>query len=267
MTQPRVYGAGEGFQRAGFNTSLQTGDAGQMLWSRSDPLVIPRNAAVAEIVSDSVEDDGIKSPLGLGAHTVLLNGIDASFNPIFEIVTMNGVTPVVTVQEFCFIDQVILLTANGSTSNVGTLTVRIRDTDISPYPVVATMEPNHGISNGMYFAVPNPSPVKTLRRNIPRNWYLLHTFLTVAQGTGNVDFVRYSINFYNLTTDVLLRSSDTALQSGAVSAPAAIPTELTPGQIVYFSVDEISANNMQISGFLDGGQLPSAEFRKWSMRH
>ena len=252
-----VFAAGDGFQRAGFNTSLQTANAGQMLWSRSDPLVIPINAAAANIVSDNVEDQGVDSPLGLGAHTVLLSGIDTNFDPIIEILTLNGVTPVVGAVDFCFVDQVIVLTAGGNgDSNLGTLTIRIQDTDISPFPVCATVEPNHGISNGMYFAVPNPTSIKKQTRfRVPRKWYLLNTFLSVAQGTGLTDFVRTSINFHNLTTDVNLRSSDTAIQSGAVIQPNAIPTELTPGQVVYFTVDEVSANNLQISGFFDGGQL------------
>lgn len=264
-----VFAAGDGFQRAGFNTSLQTANAGQMLWSRSDALVIPINAAVAEIVSSSADDQGVDSPLGTGARTVILSGIDSSFNAVFEVVTLNGLTPVVTTQQFCFVDQVIVMTAGGNgDSNLGTLTIRIQDTDISPFPVVATVEPNHGISNGMYFAVPNPSSVpRVTRGSIARKWYMLNTFLSVAQGTGLVDFVRVSVNFHNLTTDVNLRSSDTAIQSGEAISPKAIPTELTPGQVVYFTIDEVSANNLQISGFLDGGQLAANTANKWYRRH
>lgn len=262
-----VFKAGEGFQRAGFNIDLTTSNVPAMLWSRTDALVVPQTAAVAEIVSDSTDDDG-NSPLGTGARTVLLRGIDASFDEASEIVTLSGTTPVDTAQEFRFVDRVIVLTAGGfGTSNVGELTVRIKDTATSPFPEVATVLPGRGVSNGVYFAASNGAPATALTRSIPRSWYLLNSFLSVAQATGSNDFVRVAVNLHNLTTGVLLQSSDIAIQAGTSIEVPSTPTLLSPGMVLFYTLEEISSNNLQVSGFIDGGLLSDNIGQQWYRRH
>lgn len=82
---------------------------------------MPTTATTIEVLSDSAND----TAAGSGIRTVRVEGLDGSFNEVFEVVTLNGVTPVVSTQTFirvfrCF--GVTCGTYGGSAA--GTITVR-----------------------------------------------------------------------------------------------------------------------------------------------
>lgn len=83
-----------------------------------------QSAAVAmEVISSSASDDG--SPVGVGARTVFISGLDGSFAEISETVTLNGVTAVPLVNLYRRINSFEVLTVGSSNTNVGTLNVRV----------------------------------------------------------------------------------------------------------------------------------------------
>jgi hypothetical protein len=80
----------------------------------------PTVARVHNIVSDDANDDG--SPVGTGARTVTITGLDSSYVEQSETITMNGVTDVPTINSYIFIYDMIVTTVGSNGSNVGTIT-------------------------------------------------------------------------------------------------------------------------------------------------
>jgi hypothetical protein len=103
----------------GFNTAVGTTE--ETIWSVGGVYSFPSTATVLTVVSDDADDDG--SPVGNGARTVVIEGLDANYLPITETVTMNGTTAVTTTQSFLRVNTAYVATAGSSNSNEGTITI------------------------------------------------------------------------------------------------------------------------------------------------
>lgn len=88
------------------------------IWSQGGTWVPPTEARVHALVSASAADTSD----GTGARTVSVNGLDGSYAEVTETVTMNGATPVNTVNSFVIIHRMIVLTAGSGGTNAGTIT-------------------------------------------------------------------------------------------------------------------------------------------------
>jgi len=97
-----------------FGFSASVGNTNQALWDASsaggNDYVFPTSAAQLSIVSSSTSDTS--------ALSVQVNGTDANFNAIQEIIALNGTTAVTTVNSYYRINNLYI--TNGS--NVGTIT-------------------------------------------------------------------------------------------------------------------------------------------------
>lgn len=104
----------------------------------------PTAASTMSIVSDSALDT---FGTGTGAWVLQVDGLDANYEPISELVNMNGLTPVVTTQLFFRISDLTAVaggsafTSYGATpSNQGTITC----TCVLDATVTANILPNYG---------------------------------------------------------------------------------------------------------------------------
>lgn len=84
-------------------------------------LTLRTAAAVFEVVSSSALDT---NTAGVGARTVSIWGVDANFNEVTEVIALNGITPVVGAVLFYRVNSVVVATAGGAKTNVGTILVR-----------------------------------------------------------------------------------------------------------------------------------------------
>lgn len=67
------------------------------------------------------------SALGTGARTVQIEYYDQNYSgPYYEIVTLNGTTPVnLTNSNVCFIEEILVLTAGSTGNNIGVITLHV----------------------------------------------------------------------------------------------------------------------------------------------
>lgn len=88
------------------------------IWYNGGTWVAPTAARVHSIVSTSVND----TAAGTGARTVTMYGLNASYVEQSETVTLNGTTPVNTVNSYVMIDRAIVATAGSGGTNAGVIT-------------------------------------------------------------------------------------------------------------------------------------------------
>lgn len=93
--------------------------------------VLPTAAGVVSVVSSSGNDDGSSAP-GTGARTVEIQGLDANYEPLTSIVTLEGSTPVTTgSDEFLRIFRMRVLTAGTGETNAGNITASISSQNVA----------------------------------------------------------------------------------------------------------------------------------------
>lgn len=75
------------------------------IWNRAAAYTFPASATSMTISSSSTADVG---------QQVLINGLDANYNPVSFVASLNGQNAVMTVQSFIRINDVIVVAPNGS---------------------------------------------------------------------------------------------------------------------------------------------------------
>lgn len=126
-----------GLSIAGYNASIGTEWAA--IWEYATPYVYLPTAQTLRVWSSSASDTNLY---------VLINGLDASYNPISETVHLtNGTTGVLTTQSFFRVQNMNLTT---STSNVGNISIGKSDKSITS----ATIMPDAGRSQMCVYTVP-----------------------------------------------------------------------------------------------------------------
>jgi hypothetical protein len=101
----------------GFNGSVGTGD--DTIWLQQGDYTWSSAAVKLKISSSSAADDG--DPVGTGALTVTVEGLDGNYAEISETVTMNGTTPVETNATFLRTHRMYVVTAGTGLTNAGVI--------------------------------------------------------------------------------------------------------------------------------------------------
>ena len=105
----------------GHNPDIDTGTDPEDVWGFGGLYPFQSTAQTLEVLSSSVNDTSV----GTGARTVLISGLDANYNTITEVKTLNGVTPVTTTNQFLRVN-IFTTTSSGSTGyNEGNITLRV----------------------------------------------------------------------------------------------------------------------------------------------
>lgn len=82
-------------------------------------ITLPASAATVNIVSDSTSD----TSAGVGARTLLLEGLDTSWAAVSETITMNGTTAAVSVNSYIRINKITAKTFGTTGTTVGNIKV------------------------------------------------------------------------------------------------------------------------------------------------
>ena len=98
---------------ADINGSLET------IWSHGGLYSYPAAAIQMKVSSSSADD----AAAGTGARTVAVYGLDADYNEINEIVTLNGQTEVLTTKSYLRVFRAFVVTAGSGETAAGTIYV------------------------------------------------------------------------------------------------------------------------------------------------
>ena len=100
-----------------FGYNADVGDTKETIWEQGGLYVYPASTTVMTISSSSTDD----TAAGTGARTVEIFGLDADYNEINEVVTLNGQTAVNTTKSYLRINRGIVRSAGSGGANAGTL--------------------------------------------------------------------------------------------------------------------------------------------------
>ena len=100
-----------------FGNNTTVGDSLETIWADGGLYSYLTAATVLKVSSSSTDD----TSAGTGARTVQLYGLDADYNEINELVTLNGQTAVNTTQSFLRINRMIVRSAGSGGANAGVI--------------------------------------------------------------------------------------------------------------------------------------------------
>lgn len=130
----------------GHNLDVDTGSVPEDVWNYGGAFVAPTTARVHAIVSSSAND----TSAGTGCRTVLIYGINGSYARVTETVTMNGTTPVNTVNSYLHIHLMQIQTVGSVGWNVGDITA----TAATDATVTCKIDATDGQSESAIYLVP-----------------------------------------------------------------------------------------------------------------
>lgn len=128
--------------------------------TKNQVLVWPAAAEQITVISTSADDDG--SPVGIGIRTLQIIGIDTLGAEISETITMNGLTPVISVNSYYRLNTIESITSGTNEVAVG----RITFTNAS-LNLIDTISAGTSRSTALKYTVPTGKsfPLKALRIN------------------------------------------------------------------------------------------------------
>lgn len=94
---------------------------GDDIWEGGGGYPFQTTATKLEILSASASD----TAAGTGARTVTVQGLDGNFNQISETMTLNGVTPVQSVNSYLRVNDMRVVTSGSGHKNAGDITLRV----------------------------------------------------------------------------------------------------------------------------------------------
>ena len=104
----------------GNNPDVDTATTPEDVWNGGGLYNFMTGATTLEVVSSNVND----SSSGTGARTISVTGLDTSYTPFTENVTLNGTTAVALANQYFRINDARILSAGSNLVNSGDITIR-----------------------------------------------------------------------------------------------------------------------------------------------
>lgn len=218
--------------KSGLNNDVDTA-AGEDVWDGGGDWTEPTADRIHAIVSSAVTD----TSLGAGARTVFIRGISGG-NITTETVTLNGASPVNTVNAYSIIDYMYVATAGGGTNDGaitataatdGTVTARINVDGTNQTQMCITKVPT-GYSYYIY------------------NWEC-EMYNSNASSSAEISLqTKFSGGVWLTRRVSYLSNSGDSHKMETFDPPLVIPS----GALVKIRCTSVTNNNTKVSGYFNG---------------
>lgn len=135
----------------GITPLINIGSAPHDVWQGSGLYTgqpVPVVSDTVNIVSTNVND----TAAGTGARTIRIDGLDSNFDEISEVITLNGTTPVISVNQYVRLFRAVVLTAGSSGENLGAITAA--HTTV-PANIFFSITPSYNQTQVAAYTIPN----------------------------------------------------------------------------------------------------------------
>ena len=200
----------------GFNRDVAT--VFETLWNDTGSYPFPTAQSVLSVASTSASD----------TMQVVINGLDANYIQRQEVVTLTGVTPVVTQQQFFRINNAVIL----SGSNVGNITIKIGAT------LHGFIEAGQGATQACVYTVPAGKSLYILRIDLTSGTVNPNKYITYRQSLRS-------------SNGRVLRVAESTWQNDQQSFDRQIPFKVPEKTDFQFEAKSSSGSN-EVSIFVEG---------------
>ena len=223
--------------KSGYNDDIDTGPDPEDIWQGSSLWVPPTAARIHDLVSTSGDD----AAAGTGARQVLVDGLDAAFLPIAEVVTLNGVGAIPTVNAYTRINRLTVAAAGSGQTNAGAIsaTAQVDGTVTNLIGAGYSRDQSaiYTVPVGLVGYVTQALSTMT-RESVPTSTALVRLMAREGIDTPNpIQNVR----------GVLGMSAD---GSSASALSARIPVRVVGPADVWLRCVDVSANDVRLTGLL-----------------
>jgi hypothetical protein len=133
-----------------FGRSSLVGVTESVIWDHGGSYTFLEAAEYISVVSDDADDN----PLSTGAHTIMVFGLDDNYDVISEILTLDGLTPVITVNKYLRFNRMFIALSGTNSpiadANIGTITA----TSVTTAAIQAKILPRNGQTLMLVWTVP-----------------------------------------------------------------------------------------------------------------
>ena len=102
-----------------FGSNAIVGNTLETIWEQGGLYAYPASASTMTVSSSNTND----TSAGTGARTVLISGLDASYNEASETIILDGQTAVTTTNSYIRMNRAVVLTAGSGADNAGVIYV------------------------------------------------------------------------------------------------------------------------------------------------
>lgn len=121
--------------------------AGSDVWEAGGVYPFQSAAVTLEALSASASD----TAAGTGARTFTVMGLDNNFNPVSEVITLAGVTPVQSVNQYRRVNGFVVASVGSGNTNAGDVTLRVTGGGATQ----ALARAGYGYAKQAIYTVPN----------------------------------------------------------------------------------------------------------------
>ncbi len=206
-----------GHSRAAVYGHTPTPTANSDVWEGAGLYPFQSAQTKLEILSASASD----TAAGTGARTFTLTGLDGNFNPVSEVLTLAGVTPVQTVNNYIRVNGLVIASAGSGNTNAGDVTLRVTGAGATQ----AIARAGYGYSKSCIYTVPTGFTL------------LVNDLFFAVAGNGNAVNIVYSFTRIGptgliTTTNEYNANPSTPVQrlpdmGGPVAAQTTLTTRIT----------------------------------------
>jgi len=200
-----------------FGFNREVGDTLETIWNDGGQYTYPSSAVTMSCVSTSASD----------TMSILIQGLDADYAPLDEVVTLNGTTAVTTTNQFLRINAALIL----ASSNAGDISISNGGT------VYGLIEQDLGITQACVYTVPAGHELFLFR-------------IDLTSGTVNPN--KY-ITYRNVTithTGRILRTAEATWQTGQQSFDRQVPFRIAEKTDFQFEAMSSGGTN-EVSIFIE----------------
>jgi hypothetical protein len=210
----------------GENPDVDTATVPENIWELGGLITLPTAATVATIVSSSTND----TAAGTGARAVLIEGLDANYKYISEVVALNGTTNVTSVLQFYRINHFRVISSGSLKVNDGGITATVDGNIITAIGVGESLA---------HTAVYSVAAEHTL--------YLTNFSMGIIR-TAGAAYATMSTKVYVPSINTIINSGYTVIDGTQfISLAHEYSCATIPEKADYFlTIDYASANNLDV---------------------
>lgn len=185
---------------------------------------------------------------GTGVITVVIFGVDGDWNPVTEVVSMNGTNTVTTTNAYQGVNRMTIFQSGSSNSNVGLITA----TASSSGNTMATMPAGQGTTQQCLFYVPD-------NHKFLATWLYLNAIKSSGGGSPAVTFYGYVYsNVVDSQFEIYRDSIDTSGGGERIELKPGEPFVVGERSILWFEA-ATTANNTYVRGRFSGKLIKDAD--------